>query len=92
MTIWKYDLQLVLKQDVAMPSGSRVLCVQAQNNKPYLWALVNPEAELCLRGVNVYTTGEKCLDAVDLGLMEYAGTFQLDCGRHVYHVFIGKDR
>jgi len=82
-TIYKY--QLFAGHDVMeMPKGAQVLTVQAQNDKPHIWALVDPyESSVEARRFGVYGTGHDMPD--DLG--PYIGTFQLEGGSLVFHVF-----
>jgi hypothetical protein len=81
-TIWKFPIETTDVQDVMMPAGARILCVQVQNGVPCLWAVVEPnncEARRCIR---VFGTGG---DAHDQG--DYIGTYQLANGALVLHVF-----
>ena len=80
-TIWKFELP---KQgNVEMPKGAEILTVQTQNEKPCIWALVNPDAEKEERAFVIYGTGHY-FQLIDY---KYIGTFQLNEGRLVFHVF-----
>ncbi len=80
-TIWKYAINP--KTEVAMPGGSRLLSVQVQDNQPQLWALVDPERAKVKRNFVSFATGEPFDDT---GLT-YVGTFQINGGGLVFHLF-----
>lgn len=87
--IWKYQLDPTGSQIVQLPEGARILCVQTQaqdyRNTICLWALVDPAAPK--RDVEIRTHGtghELPPEAVRYG---YLGTYQLQGGALVFHVF-----
>jgi hypothetical protein len=79
--IWKYELvpHVVLQ----MPKRAQLLAVQVQHGRAQLWALVDPKASLVRRHVGIYGTGHPV--PADAGF--YVGTFQLEDGTLVFHVF-----
>lgn len=81
-TIWKYPLSPI-GASIEMPAGSQVLCIQMQNDVPYLWVLVDPGNHNVIRSFVVRGTGHQLPD--DPG--KYIGTFQMDLGRLVFHLF-----
>lgn len=86
MRIYKYQLGtiVIIEEEIKvdMPVGARVLHVQSQKDIPYVWALVDPSAELKEHYFYIAFTGE---DVPNEG--EYLGTiFQFD-GTYVWHVF-----
>lgn len=82
--IWKFALQVVKEQEVKMPAGAQILCVQPQyGNNPCLWALVNPEAKLEPRKIQIVHTREEMSEGVGI----YIGTCQLLNGKLVLHMF-----
>jgi hypothetical protein len=83
MRIWKFELPVRDIAAVEMPEGARILCVQTQFNKPYVWALCDQERAAVSRRFAIYGTGHATPD--DPG--EYIGTFQIDGGHLVFHVF-----
>jgi len=82
MVIWKYELE-VGSQRIEMPVGARLLDIQCQRGKPCLWVLCDPSATMCRRRFEMYGTGHDTRREVG----EYVGTFQMDCGYVVFHVF-----
>ena len=82
MVIWKYELEVKDSQVLSLPDKAKVLTVQSINNKPNLFALVNPLADTVDRTVRVYGTG----DTVDAG-GKYVGSTQVDDGLFTYHIF-----
>jgi hypothetical protein len=98
-SIWKYDLNPGANGifEIEMPSGAKILTVQAQYDKPKIWAIVNtsPQWIKVKRRFLVLATGE-LVDEENLAdtLHKYIGTFQLEGGMLVFHVFelFGKDK
>lgn len=85
MRIWKFGLIVTDYQEVTMPQGAQLLCVQTQGDQPQLWALVDETSlSYCRRTVAMYGTGNP-LPSGDLG--KYIGTFQMHGGALVFHAF-----
>lgn len=83
--IWKFPLMRKTSQVVEMPVNAVILTLQFQMNTPYIWAMVDPDAEKEYRTFLIFGTGEpitKC-DGYDY---TYIGTF-LSSGVYVWHVF-----
>ena len=85
MRIWKFTLQVTDHQQVLMPRGAQVLSVQTQHNMPQVWALVDERAPLEPRGFATYGTGNPMPEQVYFG--RFVGTYQIDSGSLVFHVF-----
>lgn len=83
-TIFKYLLKVTNEQMIEMPMGSEILCVQVQHNQPCVWARVIPDAAPVKRLFAVYGTGHPM---VTKQADQYVGTFQLEGGAFVGHVF-----
>jgi hypothetical protein len=81
-TIWKYPFEVTDNVSISMPGGAQILTVQAQNDTPCVWALVDPEAPKQTHHFRVYGTGHP-IDEPG----QYLGTFQLYGGSLVFHVF-----
>lgn len=83
--IFKYPLETTDHQEVEMPIASVILCVQVQHGIPCLWAMVNTDPELAKekRKVRICGTGHDVDDHPDY----YVGTYQLQGGALVFHVF-----
>lgn len=82
-TVWKYPITPNVS-DVQMPKGAKVLTVQMQNGQPCMWVLVDPDEKKETRTFMLIGTGHKVSPGVDL---KYIGTFQLEEGRLVFHLF-----
>lgn len=90
-TIYKYPLQVADWQEVLLPVGAKVLCVQAQRQAPpmeeipCLWALVDAEEKDKLTHV-IHTRGT---GHIADGMQDhiYLGTYQLHQGALIFHVF-----
>lgn len=82
-TIYKYPLKVADTQNVVLPVGAKVLCVQTQNEVPCLWALVDNTFPTEIRCFCTFGTGHE-YTGMDL---TYVGTYQLSGGELVFHVF-----
>jgi hypothetical protein len=90
MTIWKYHLAVVDSQDVEMPRGATILAVQAQDDVPCIWALVDPEKPAETRTILTFGTGHPIDNRVAMS-SRHIGTYQIARGKLVFHVFISED-
>lgn len=83
MTIWKFPLAVVDSQELSMPAGSTILCVQFQHDRPNVWALVPDSSRNGdeIKTIRTFVTGE-VFDVPG----PYIGTYQLG-GHLVGHVF-----
>ncbi len=66
-----------------MPKGAVILSVGQQNDRPFVWALVDPAAPPSGRQIVIVLTGWET--AADPG--RFLGTIHLHQGRTVAHVF-----
>lgn len=84
-TVWKFPLHVNDVQFVTMPANAHILTVQAQDGRPCLWALVNPAMPTETRKILTTGTGHERedLDAY----VNYIGTYQLERGALIFHVF-----
>jgi hypothetical protein len=82
-SIFKYPLAVDDLQMLDIPEGAEPLTVQIQHDRPCLWALVDPEKPTERRAFRTYGTGHP----VDTHPGAYVGTYQLDGGALVFHVF-----
>lgn len=84
-TIWKYPIRL--GESFRIPNSAEILCVQIQHGIPTLWAMVYPDEkrrdETYCRAIEIFATGQSFVDAP----RKYIGTFQLENGGLVFHVF-----
>jgi hypothetical protein len=83
-TIHKYKLPRTDHFALDLPQGAEVLCVQAQKEVPYIWAVVDPEHPPAPIWFALRATGQP-IDAAAAG--RYVGTFQLCSGALVFHLF-----
>ena len=82
--IWKFPLEVTDEQRIEMPEASDILCVQVQRGQPCVWASVIPDAAKVKRLFAIYGTGHpRKVKQAD----QYVGTFQLQGGALVFHVF-----
>lgn len=83
-TVHKYPLGGVGVQTVAIRGLVKLLTVQAQRGTPCLWALVDLDGAAVV-SVRLVTFGTGQPLGSEVG--EYLGTYQLDDGWFVGHVF-----
>ena len=95
-TIHKYPVKLNStpghpRIEIEMPAGARVLTVQTQyagdleREMPYVWATVDTERPMKKRGFYLLGTGHLLPPASTP--TRYVGSFQLEGGRFVFHLF-----
>lgn len=82
-TIWKFDLEVKDDQDIEMPGGADLLCVQVQGGQPRIWAHVNPNQPRNKRRIMTVGTGHP----ISRRFVKYIGSYQMDDGALVFHVF-----
>jgi hypothetical protein len=80
--IWKYAFDATDSFELTMPKGALVLSVQVQRDTPCLWALVDYTTETEVRRFRIAGTGHP----IDFD-GKFIGTFQLDHGSLVFHLF-----
>lgn len=80
--IWKWVIPLASGVFASeMPVGAEILSVQTQNSEGVMWARVDPQAPTATRLFRIAVTGGDCPDG------SYVGTYQLDAGAFVAHLF-----
>lgn len=85
MVIWKFQIALADKQQIAMPKGSEILAAGLQYGVMCIWARVNPDAPAGYRDIYIAGTGHAAPRPEDADHLATVidGTF-------VWHVFAGK--
>lgn len=88
LTVHKYPVPIPLSDwfHLDLPSGARVLAVQMQYGHPMIWVLVDPTLPLTRRVFRLAGTGHP-IDLVPEQRLEYVGTFQIDGGALIFHIF-----
>lgn len=82
-TIYKYPLAVTDEQIVDLPGQAVPLSVQVQHGTPCLWAMVDTD----LRSEKLIVRTFGSVHPLPSWAGEYAGTYQLDGGALVFHVF-----
>ncbi|MCB0526811.1 MAG: hypothetical protein KDC86_20005 [Saprospiraceae bacterium] len=83
--VWKYPIGTG-GNILQMPVGAEILSIQTQFESPQMWVLVDPDAEVVDRHIEVYGTGHEI--SYDMGVQRvFIGTCQLHGGNLVFHVF-----
>ncbi len=86
LTIWKFPIEILDEFELQLPKDAKILTVQTQHNRPCIWALIDPTAEVVSKKFKIYGTNHKI---PTLEGITYIGTFQVDNGNYVFHLFSG---
>lgn len=82
--IFKYKLERKDIQEIEIPGGAEILCLQIQNEQPHIWALVDPKATPVKRTFKIVGTGEFISEGLN---MKHIGSFQMLSGLLIFHCF-----
>lgn len=85
-TVWKFPLRVTGEQHILLPKDATILCVQTQHGNPALWAKFHSNIDPPLmedRCFIITGTGHELPE----GNLTYLGTFQLQGGNFVGHVW-----
>jgi hypothetical protein len=86
LKIFSFPLPVIGVRVVALSKGAQILCVRAEGDSLFLWALVDPQAQHEDRFFASYTRGEQIHELEGVS-REYVGTVQLDPDLVVVHIF-----
>jgi hypothetical protein len=81
--VFKYDLPLFDNVAIHMPLGAQVVKVGTQKGRPFVWALVDPDADIVPHRFALYGTGSDIPEGVE----EHIGTLIMMGDDMVIHVF-----
>lgn len=85
-TIHKYPVEILDRSIIEMPVGAEILSVHTQGGKPMVWAIVDSEANVEQRYMELFGTGHPI--PVDIGIdRKFIGTFLIGNDSHVFHLF-----
>jgi hypothetical protein len=85
-TIYKYELVVTDDQFIHPPVGAEFVSCQEQGGTACLWALVDPEKPPAQRHIRIHGTGHP-MPHYTKDSHAFLGTFQLNGGSLVFHVF-----
>ena len=86
-TIYKCPLEITDTQTISLPFGYEILTIQAQNDVPCLWVLVNPDT-IEKEEVEITFIGTGHPISYDMGVSrKYITTIQMFNGGLVIHAF-----
>lgn len=83
-TIHKHPIQTTDCQTIEIPFWCNLLTVQAQHGTPCIWAEVETTDTMSKLHIRTFGTGHEIPE--DIG--QYPGTYQLEGGSLVFHVYI----
>lgn len=86
-TIYKFPVPMQQLFQQELPKGATVLSVQEQVNAAQMWVMLDPDEETEVRHFEVYGTGFEMRTLTPTEKREYIGTFQMDGGQLVFHLF-----
>lgn len=81
-TIWKFPIDAGCNS-IQAPRGAKLLTVQMQHGSPTVWAEVDPTAPIEPVLIEVFGTGH----VIEEGERTYVGTFQMQGGALVFHLY-----
>lgn len=85
-TIWKFPLKTFAPiLEIEMPRNAKVLTVQVQKEIPCIWAIVEPQEKKETRKFRLLGTGHEF--DIPIAQVKYIGTFQLQSGGFIGHLF-----
>jgi hypothetical protein len=87
-TIYKYQLEVKTNQTVKMHEGAQILSVQVQRGVPCVWAVVDPDQPEASYGFETYGAGHPVPPDTEHVVRDFVGTYQLNDGEFVGHVFV----
>lgn len=82
LVVHKFKIPIEDRFGLMLTEGAMLLHVDVQDGRPYLWALVDPDATPTKRCFRLAGTGHEMV-----GRMEYVGTVLLHGGKLVFHLF-----
>lgn len=86
LTIFKYPVPIEDHFTLELPKDAKILTVQTQRSAPHLWAMVDSETEKEVRYFRLSGTGHPMGEDY-LRIINYIGTFQIENGVLVFHLF-----
>ena len=87
-TVWKYPLAITDEQEISMPIGARILSVDFQDSRLFLWAVVDPdEQEQEQVTLRVVGTGHQMAD-YDEERWRFIGTVYHRLVTLVFHLWV----
>lgn len=86
--IIKWPIERDPRQVLMLPVGAKILCIQVHRDRPCIWVIGEepPYIEVERRVLVTLHTGARVL-AEDVGHIRYVGTYQLENGDAIGHVF-----
>lgn len=82
--IYKYPIPITDEFTVELPEDIEILTFQTQHNKPYIWAIIDPERKFETVSFKLFGTGHP---VEDTDTLKYIGTAQTEGGMLVWHLF-----
>ena len=85
--IFKYEVEIKENCKIDLPKGAEILTVQAQRERCYIWAMVDPnEKKTEQRTFETFGTGQN-ISCTRHDKRKHIGTYQLSGGALVFHLF-----
>ena len=85
LKVYKYEIPIQDEFSLTMDRNAKILKVENQGDKPYMWALVDPDKEMITRKFLFVGTGQR-IDYCQPQL-KHISTFQVQGGRYIFHIF-----
>ena len=85
LKVYKYEIPIQDEFSLTMDKNAKILKVENQGDKPYMWALVDPDKEMITRKFLFVGTGQR-IDYCQPQL-KHISTFQSQEGSYIFHIF-----
>ena len=85
-TIYKYPIPVEDAFTLELPTNVNILHISTQNNKPYMWCLIDTEDKVSPRLFRLYGTGHEIIQP-KTGTYVFLGSFEMFQAAYVWHLF-----
>jgi hypothetical protein len=93
VVIWKYPVPTATDFELEIPRRARILSVKTQRNMPQLWIMVDTEETVMVKARFLLLPTGLPIEGTVAEFQEkweFGGTFQLDGGALVFHLFLAR--
>lgn len=87
LTVFKYPVPPHDTFGLELPAGAEILHFNSQNDKMFIWAKVDTDAELEARAFRLAGTGHDLLDMIPSHNLSYIGSTKIHGDALIFHLF-----
>jgi len=85
--VYKYEIQITDDDYIQMPKGAKIIKFGKQGNEYYVWAIVDPQANIEMRIFHIVGTGNPLNDSFWVTHKHIDSWIESDGGQFVWHLF-----